>query len=942
MSSDAKEAYESAKAADAIERRTQRRPTLEFTPSDDTPRATIEDTVKAAGRRMSSCVRRVSTAARVMPRTRSSERMSKGENATASPVPQPSGPSILRRPMAGVEEVRKVDDDEIVPAELRDSYANLPASSAKAPAASTGHQARVLFDASKGGSKKHMGSKRMSDQPPERWTMANRRSSSKDPTPLLRVRERRSSTTPDASRFFQEKRRPRVTGEAQYLLEMLDDRQAHGVLLPWNRFRVWWDMMVLALVTYTAVTLPIFLSYSVSIPPAVQGLEISMDVVFLVDIALNFRTAVIEEGRLILDKKGIARHYFSKWFPVDLAGSLPWEITFRIITLVGSSSGGVNMNTSLLTIFKMLKVPKLLRLGRLFKFLERFEGAANIGRILMLMLFMTFFVHVISCLWFLISSSSGGWLESKGYHRDTAWEELYGVNFYAALMMLMGDSTDPITQGELAYSSCIVLLGACMNATIFANVATYTFREASEPEHLPAAAAACRAPSPYDRYVAQIGAHSAKHKMKIESVVRAMRSIKLGNKTRDRLRAYFDYCWIRHHDFEGQVLIASLPLQLRKRVCLECHEDKLRALPLFDEIEGRFVASLATFLSPEVYLPLEYILVAGLVSHRAYFVGRGRVELIRGMSPMGKQSIKVTHTRVSYRDDYFGELGLFSDKQSAITVRSITHVDAYRLEREDFEAVMRSHPAAAVRIADKCPRHFGRETGRLVAQHIYSVAGVDKILRFFQPGHWRPTHGLAKKIRALAADRRFAQELHGIKFRRRGSCTPRGTGSFRKTPRPSSGKAADTPARPTLESTVQDVEGSRTPASSPEVPSSSEMQAIESRALLAERLADEREPALSGPAGAVRRASRDHSMVRRTSHTGSLTGSLQLPGQGPAELSAQQGVVAQKALDALRGEVGALNQSHARLDSRIDSIAAGLETALSLLRRLVPGDATAA
>ena len=55
------------------------------------------------------------------------------------------------------------------------------------------------------------------------------------------------------------------------------------------------------------------------------------------------------------------------------------QIIFRIVEAAGSS-GGVDIDTGLLTIFKVLKVPKLLRLGRLLKFLERFEGAANIGR----------------------------------------------------------------------------------------------------------------------------------------------------------------------------------------------------------------------------------------------------------------------------------------------------------------------------------------------------------------------------------------------------------------------------------------------------------------------------------------------------------------------------------------------------------------------------------
>ena len=51
-------------------------------------------------------------------------------------------------------------------------------------------------------------------------------------------------------------------------------------------------------------------------------------------------------------------------------------------------------------------------------------------------------------------------------------------------------------------------------------------------------------------------------------------------------------------------------------------------------------------------------------------------------------------------DDYFGELSLFVNKKLAYTARAVTHLDAFRLDRAEFIAVMRSHPAGAVHVAD--------------------------------------------------------------------------------------------------------------------------------------------------------------------------------------------------------------------------------------------------
>ena len=45
----------------------------------------------------------------------------------------------------------------------------------------------------------------------------------------------------------------------------------------------------------------------------------------------------------------------------------------------------------MLTAIRILKLPKLLRLGRFFKLLEKFEGGGNVARIVLLMLIMTVF-----------------------------------------------------------------------------------------------------------------------------------------------------------------------------------------------------------------------------------------------------------------------------------------------------------------------------------------------------------------------------------------------------------------------------------------------------------------------------------------------------------------------------------------------------------------------
>ena len=70
------------------------------------------------------------------------------------------------------------------------------------------------------------------------------------------------------------------------------------------------------------------------------------------------------------------------------------------------------------------------------------------GRIFFLMIFLVMIVHWISCIWYRVADSANGWLDVNYPNGRPTWGELYVVNFYTTLMMVMGDSVDPQGTGE--------------------------------------------------------------------------------------------------------------------------------------------------------------------------------------------------------------------------------------------------------------------------------------------------------------------------------------------------------------------------------------------------------------------------------------------------------------------------------------------------------------
>ena len=207
------------------------------------------------------------------------------------------------------------------------------------------------------------------------------------------------------------------------------------------------------------------------------------------------------------------------------------------------------------------------------------------------------------------------------------------------------------------------------------------------------------------------------------------------------------------------------------RCAMHSHEAKLRTFGPFKLADERFVAALTTKLRPEVYMPEAYILVRGQVYSYGYFIDRGMVQLT--WPAENKEMVNVLSV-----DDHFGELSLFVTRKLSFTVRSITHVDTFRLEKADFMEVMRSHPAGAVHVADRVGTVLPSKMARQVAKEIYDYSGLRELLAMMKPGRWRPTKGLADKILKFAVESGQSSHMRHLhnkatqRARRRVSCLP--------------------------------------------------------------------------------------------------------------------------------------------------------------------------
>ena len=115
-----------------------------------------------------------------------------------------------------------------------------------------------------------------------------------------------------------------------------------------------------------------------------------LDIAFWIDIVLNFRTGFIDHGEHVTDPWHIAEHYLGSWFIIDIIGSLPFE---KFVPDASSAS------RKSVKIAKWAKIPKLLRAGRLLKYLKRYAKFYMLFLVIASLILLT---HFIGCAWLTI------------------------------------------------------------------------------------------------------------------------------------------------------------------------------------------------------------------------------------------------------------------------------------------------------------------------------------------------------------------------------------------------------------------------------------------------------------------------------------------------------------------------------------------------------------
>ncbi|XP_012680142.2 potassium voltage-gated channel subfamily H member 5a [Clupea harengus] len=484
------------------------------------------------------------------------------------------------------------------------------------------------------------------------------------------------------------------------------------IILHYCTFKTTWDWIILILTFYTAIMVP----YNVSFKTKQNNLawlvvDSVVDVIFLVDIVLNFHTTFVGPGgEVISDPKLIRMNYLKTWFVIDLLSCLPYDIINAFENVdedpISDSTGVGHMPATthsarnatraedsvlpgLSSLFSSLKVVRLLRLGRVARKLDHYLEYGAAVLVLLVCVF-GLVAHWLACIWYSIgdyevideatntiktdswlyqlatsigtpyrynASGSGQW--EGGPSKDTLY--ISSLYFTMTSLTTIGfGNIAPTTDGEKIFSVAMMMVGSLLYATIFGNVTTI---------------------------FQQMYTNTNRYHEMLNNVRDFLKLYQVPKGLSERVMDYIVSTWAMSKGIDTERVLSICPKDMRADICVHLNRQVFNDHPAFRLASDGCLRSLAVDFQTTHCAPGDLIFHAGESVDTLCFVISGSLEVIQDdevIAILGKGDV--------FGDVFWKESTL---AHSCANVRALTYCDLHVIRRDPLLKVLEFYTAFA-------------------------------------------------------------------------------------------------------------------------------------------------------------------------------------------------------------------------------------------------------
>ena len=454
-----------------------------------------------------------------------------------------------------------------------------------------------------------------------------------------------------------------------------------------SRFRQAWDIMTALLIIYIAFVLPVTMSFEPQVSASMLAWDIAIDVVFMIDLPLNFVTGYPEDGVVVREQRKVALHYLRGWCVVDLVSAFPFDAAIlgpRVYDPRAFVSGGHQQQTHRrLRYFKYVKVVRLLRLARvarLSRITKRLKDKFRMKHSQVTFTGFAFFVilvaHWIACFWYMIPLLEGideenwvttmvlpGHVEPGGLLEKSMMYK-YFICFYHAIMTMItiGSYILPVTIVEMVYSTVAMLTGAALFAYGITNLGGIFFN---------------------------MNRNDMMYHQQMDEINEFMHVKQLSPFLRKNINEYYENLYSRRRFYNADEILSGLSRNLKAEVLIALHENMVLSNTFFKKMDPIFVGEVIQRLQVHSFMPGETIMHEGARGNEMFFIYEGTVEVaLRDALGVNK------HVAYMGPGDFEGEIAIVDETAvRTATVTAVSFCDLYSLTRAMVDEVLELYPS---------------------------------------------------------------------------------------------------------------------------------------------------------------------------------------------------------------------------------------------------------
>ncbi|XP_034833111.2 potassium voltage-gated channel protein eag isoform X2 [Maniola hyperantus] len=452
------------------------------------------------------------------------------------------------------------------------------------------------------------------------------------------------------------------------------------ILLHYCAFKAIWDWIILCLTFYTAIMVPYNVAFKNKTSEDVSLLVIDsiVDVVFFIDIVLNFHTTFVGAGgEVVSDPKVIRRNYFKSWFLIDLLSCLPYDV----FNAFDHDEDGIG------SLFSALKVVRLLRLGRVVRKLDRYleYGAAML---ILLLCFYMLVAHWLACVWYSIGRSDA----DSGLQYSWLWK-LANVTQSPYAYVWSNESDGPeLVNGpsrKTMYVTALYFTMTCMTSVGFGNVAAETDNEKIFTICMMIVAALLYATifGHVTTIIQQMTSATAKYHDMLNNVREFMKLHEVPKALSERVMDYVVSTWAMTKGLDTDKVLNYCPKDMKADICVHLNRKVFNEHPAFRLASDGCLRALAMHFHMSHSAPGDLLYHTGESIDSLCFIVTGSLEVIQDDEVVA----------ILGKGDVFGD-SFWKDSavgQSAANVRALTYCDLHTIKRDRLLEVLDFYQAFA-------------------------------------------------------------------------------------------------------------------------------------------------------------------------------------------------------------------------------------------------------